>query len=126
MAVSCCWILTPRLSREVARWGETLHLRAGRASVRKVRPRYGLVVEDNFDWGLDQPLNIHLADSIIYEMHVRGFPRHTSSHVTHPGSFRGIIEKVPYLKELGITAVELMPVTEFEEMDNPRSNPLTG
>jgi isoamylase len=109
-----------------ARWGETLHLRAGRASVRKVRTRYGLVVEDNFDWGLDQPLNIHLADSIIYEMHVRGFSRHPSSRVTHPGSFRGIIEKVPYLKELGVTAVELMPITEFEEMDNPRSNPLTG
>ncbi len=107
-------------------WGETLHMKTSRASVRKARPRHGLLVEDNFDWGLDQPLNIHLADSVIYEMHVRGFTRHASSHVAHPGTFRGIIEKIPYLKELGVTAVELMPVAEFEELDNPQSNPLTG
>ena len=46
--------------------------------------------------------------------------------VAHPGTYRGVIEKIPYLRELGVTAVELMPVTEFEEGDNPRSNPLTG
>ena len=107
-------------------WGQTLHLRSSQASVRKASSRHGLLVEDNFDWGLDQPLNIHLADSVIYEMHVRGFTRHSSSRVAHPGTFRGIIEKIPYLKELGITAIELMPVAEFEELDNPRSNPLTG
>ena len=109
-----------------SQWGETLHLRTARTSVRKAKSRHGLMVEDSFDWGLDQPLNVHLADSIIYEMHVRGFTRHSSSHVACPGTFRGIIEKIPFLKELGITAVELMPVAEFEEMDNPRSNPLTG
>ena len=106
--------------------GRNLHLKASLSSSRKVRIRHGVVVEDSFEWGLDQPLNIHLADSIIYEIHVRGFTRSPSSGVTHPGSFQGIIEKIPYLQELGITAVELMPVTEFEEFDNPNFNPLTG
>ncbi len=86
----------------------------------------GLLVDDNFDWEFDQPLNHHLADSVIYEMHVRGFTRHDSANVAHPGSFRGIIEKIPYLQKLGITAVELLPVTEFDEADNYRKNPLTG
>ena len=86
----------------------------------------GILVDDTFDWELDQPLNYHLADSVIYEMHVRGFTRHKSALVTHPGSFQGIIEKIPYLQKLGITAVELLPVTEFDEADNYRKNPLTG
>ena len=86
----------------------------------------GLLVEDNFDWEFDQPLNHHLADSVIYEMHVRGFTRHVSAGVAHPGTFRGIIEKIPYLQKLGVTAVELLPVTEFDEADNFRKNPITG
>ena len=106
-------------------WGEGLHLETSRTP-GQVKHRYSLVVDDTFDWGSDQPLNTHLADSIIYEMHVRGFTQHGSSGVTMPGSFSAIVEKIPYLKELGITAVELMPVTEFEENDNPRTNPLTG
>ena len=106
-------------------WGESLHLESSRAAGQQ-KHRYSLVVDDPFDWGDDQPLNTHLADSIIYEMHVRGFTQHASSGVANPGTFSGVIEKIPYLKELGITAVELMPVTEFEENDNPRTNPLTG
>jgi glycogen operon protein len=86
----------------------------------------GLLVKDEFDWELDQPLNHHLADSVIYEMHVRGFTRHDSAAVVHPGSFRGVMEKIPYLRELGVTAVELLPVTEFDEADNYRKNPFTG
>ncbi|MEN8687484.1 MAG: glycogen debranching protein GlgX [Desulfuromonadales bacterium] len=86
----------------------------------------GLLVDDSFEWGMDQPLNRHLADSVIYELHVRGFTRHASAGVNHPGTFRGIIEKIPYLRELGVTAVELLPVTEFDEADNYRKNPLTG
>jgi glycogen operon protein len=86
----------------------------------------GLLVDDTFDWEYDQPLNHHLADSVIYEMHVRGFTRHDSAAVAHPGTFRGVIEKIPYLQKLGITAVELLPVTEFDEADNYRKNPLTG
>jgi len=85
-----------------------------------------LVVDDYFDWEDDRPLIIPMQDSIIYEMHVRGFTRHPSSKVKHPGTFAGIIEKIPYLQELGVTAIELMPVTEFNENENTRVNPATG
>ena len=91
-----------------------------------VRARRGVVAAKEFDWGFDQPIDRHLADSVIYELHVRSFTRHPSSGVAHPGTFRGLVEKIPYLVELGVTAVELMPVTEFEENDNERRNPLTG
>ncbi|KPJ99325.1 MAG: glycogen debranching protein [Desulfobacterales bacterium SG8_35] len=85
-----------------------------------------LIVENQFDWEGDRPLQIPLQDSIIYEMHVRGFTRHPSANVKHPGTFAGIIEKIPYLLELGITAVELMPVAEFNENENTYINPVTG
>jgi len=81
---------------------------------------------DNFDWQDDRPLKIPLADTIIYELHVRGFTRHNNSRVSSPGSYLGLIEKIPYLKDLGITAVELMPVTEFDENDNIFHDPDSG
>jgi len=81
----------------------------------RVRPRRARVVDDDYPWEFDQPLNHHLADSVIYELHVRGFTAHASSGVAAPGTFRGLAEKVPFLKDLGVTAVELLPVTEFEE-----------
>ena len=87
--------------------------------------RNGVVVENHFDWEHDQPLNIPLVDSIIYEMHVRSFTRHPSSGVANPGTFAGVIDKIPYLKKLGVTAVELLPVNEFEESDTDRVNPFT-
>ena len=65
-------------------------------------------------------------DSIIYELHVRGFTVDPSSGVRHPGTYAGLIEKIPYLKELGVTAVELLPIDEFDENDCPFVNPLTG
>jgi len=68
-----------------------------------------------YDWEGDQPLRRALADSVIYEMHVRGFTRSPSSGVRHPGTFGGVIEKIPYLKNLGVTAVELLPVFDFDE-----------
>ena len=78
------------------------------------------VVRDNFDWGENgQPL-IPMEDLIIYEMHVRGFTRHASSRVKAPGTFAGLKEKIPYLKELGVNAVELMPIFEFDEMKDYR------
>jgi glycogen operon protein len=107
-------------------WGQSLHLETKLNASGQVKHRYSLVSDDPFDWENDQPLNTHLADSIIYEIHVRGFTQHPSSRVAQPGTFAGIVEKIPYLKELGVTAVELMPITEFEENDNPRINPLTG
>jgi pullulanase/glycogen debranching enzyme len=70
---------------------------------------------DDFDWGDDQPLRHPWPATVIYETHVRGFTIHASSGVKHPGTYRGAIEKIPYLKALGVTAVELMPVHEFNE-----------
>ncbi len=91
-----------------------------------LRPRRARVEGEEFDWGSDHPINHHLADSIIYEVHVRGFTVDPSSGVAHPGTYRGLIEKIPHLRELGVTAVELMPVTEFEETDHRKVDPLTG
>ncbi|MDD2723166.1 MAG: glycogen debranching protein GlgX [Methylovulum sp.] len=88
--------------------------------------RRAILVTKAYDWEFDQPLNRPLADSIIYELHVRSFTQDTSAQANHPGTFRGLIEKIPYLLELGVTAVELMPVTEFDELDNGRLNPDTG
>ena len=78
------------------------------------------VVKDDFDWGRDQNPLIPMEDLIIYEMHVRGFTRHGSSGVEYPGTFAGLMEKIPYLKELGVNAVELMPIFEFDEMKDSR------
>ena len=76
------------------------------------------VVKNNFVWDTSKFPNTSMEDSIIYEMHVRGFTNDPSSNVEYPGTFAGIIEKIPYLKELGITAVELMPIFEFDEVAN--------
>ena len=74
------------------------------------------VVKDDFDWGDNpQPL-IPMQDLIIYELHVRGYTKHGSSGVRFPGTFEGLKEKIPYLVELGVNAVELMPIFEFDEM----------
>ena len=78
------------------------------------------VVKDDFDWGsMTHPL-IPMEDLIIYELHVRGFTRHESSGVAHPGTFAGLMEKLPYLLELGVNAVELMPIFEFDEFQDYR------
>jgi glycogen operon protein len=68
----------------------------------------------DYDWEGDQPLGRPMRDMIIYEMHVGGFTRHPSSGVQHPGTFSAVIEKIPYLTELGITAVELLPVMQYD------------
>ncbi len=88
--------------------------------------RRSLFIHRPYDWQEDVPLIIPLEDSIIYEVHVRGFTVHPSSMVAHPGTFLGLVEKIPYLKDLGITAVELLPVHEFDENDCPFTNPRTG
>ncbi len=77
------------------------------------RPPKCVVIDDTFDWEGDRHLRRELSESIIYEMHVRGFTKHESSGVENPGTYLGVIEKIPYLQSLGITAVELMPVHEF-------------
>ncbi|MBN2424424.1 MAG: glycogen debranching protein GlgX [Calditrichaceae bacterium] len=88
--------------------------------------RLGAIPDNNFNWEDDCPLNIALRDTIIYEVHVRGFTKHNSSGVKKRGTFEGLIEKIPYLKQLGITAIELMPVTDFDETHPGKSNPQTG
>lgn len=85
-----------------------------------------MVVGNEFDWGDDRPPSVPLEDSVIYEMHVRGFTRHESSGAANPGTFLGVTEKIDYLKSLGVTAVELLPVHEFNERELIRRNPDTG
>jgi glycogen operon protein len=77
----------------------------------------------DYDWEGDQPLRRPMQDMIIYEIHVAGFTRHPSSGVKHPGTFSGVIEKIPYLKELGITAVELLPVMQYDSKEVLRMAP---
>ena len=76
------------------------------------------VVRDDFDWEDAKPLLTPLEDTVIYEMHVRGFTKDASSGVNCPGTFAGIYEKIPYLKELGVTAIEFMPIFEFDENED--------
>ena len=79
-------------------------------------------VNEPFDWYDNQPPSHPWSKTIIYETHVRGFTIHSTSGVDHPGSYRGLMEKIPYLKTLGVTAVELMPVQEFNERPVTRRN----
>lgn len=87
----------------------------GRASRKEYHAR---VVKNNFDWGISEMPLTPMEDLIIYEMHVRGFTKDESSGVKEGinGTFEGVQEKIPYLKELGVTAVELMPIFEFDEI----------
>lgn len=80
----------------------------------------GRVVRSNFDWGPRRQDPIPMEDLVIYELHVRGFTMDESSRVRHPGTFHGLSEKIPYLKGLGVNAVELMPIFEFDEMRDAR------
>ena len=89
----------------------------------------GVVIDQNeFDWEDDKAPGTPMKDSVIYEINVRGFTQSDNSGVKNPGTFKGIIEKIPYFKELGITAVELLPVFEFDEKEtvgmSPNGNPL--
>ena len=81
---------------------------------------------EHFDWQGDLPPKHSASDTIIYETHVRGFTIHPSSAVAHPGTFRGLTEKIPYFQDLGVTAVELMPVHEFNENELLSVNPISG
>lgn len=92
----------------------------------KVYPLRSRVAFDDFDWEGDSPLEINDADLVIYELHVRSFTNSESSGVKFKGTYAGIVEKIPYLKSLGINAVELMPIFEFDEFENSRVHPDTG
>jgi glycogen operon protein len=94
-------------------WNETYQYRAR-------------LVFDDFDWGDDRPLAIPTEDLIIYEAHVRSFTAHASAQVKFPGTFAGIREKIPYLKELGVNCLELLPIYEFDEFEHSQTDPETG
>jgi glycogen operon protein len=91
-----------------------------------IYPYRGRLIYDDFDWEHDKPLETPAEDLVVYEMHVRGFTRHPSSGVRQPGTYAAIIEKIPYLKSLGVNAVELLPIFEFDEYENSRQHPDTG
>jgi isoamylase len=99
------------------RWGER---------VPGGRPLRAVVCDLTHRWGGDRPPRTPLARSVIYETHVRLFTRHPSARVRAPGTFAGLIERIPWLRSLGVTAVQLMPVAEFDETDNPRTRPGSG
>ncbi|GLX52605.1 glycogen debranching enzyme [Streptomyces hygroscopicus subsp. hygroscopicus] len=83
-----------------------------------------LVVDlDDYDWEGDQPLRTPMQDTVIYEMHVRGMTASPTSRVAHPGTFSAVVEKIPHLKRLGVTAVELLPVFDFDETQVLRAGP---
>ena len=84
--------------------------------------RRSCVVHSSFDWEGDCPLQTPMENTVLYELHVRGFTQDPSSKTHFPGTFQGIIEKIPYLKGLGVTAVELMPIFEFDEGEGAQKN----
>jgi len=94
-------------------WSDTYHHR-------------GRLAFDDFDWEHDRPLETPIQDLVIYEAHVRSLTAHPSSGVRHSGTFAAIREKIPYLKELGVNCLELMPIYEFDEWENSRPSPVTG
>ncbi len=104
-----------------AEWAGTCETDPQRTSRRSMYRR-----GTRYNWDDDCPPLVDYEDTVIYEVHVRGFTCHPSSGVTAQGTFRGLVEKIPYLKWLGVTAVELMPVFEWDECDCPFVNPATG
>lgn len=99
-------------------WGALYALNESYRPLGKVIPHY-------FDWEDDQFPRVPNKDLVIYEMHIRGFTQDPSSEVQHPGTFLGVIEKIPYLKSLGVNALEILPLFEFNECENLFKNPLT-
>jgi isoamylase len=106
-------LLDPYARRVVtSNWDRRAAARPGSNVATSLRAE---VVElDNFDWEGDRPLGRALEDTVIYELHVGGFTGSPTASVAHRGTFAGLIEKIPYLRELGITAVELLPVFQFD------------
>lgn len=98
----------------------------GKNQCAKVFPKCVVVDNENFDWQGDKPINRPLSESVIYEVHLKGFTAGKNAGVSCPGTYAGFIEKIPYLKDLGITAVELLPIFEFDEFENSNVNPRTG
>jgi isoamylase len=105
-------------------WGE--HLRQSEEEALSYPFRNLYIQETQFNWEGDTQIKIPQNELIIYEMHLKSFTADASSQVEHPGSFLGCIEKIPYLKDLGVNAVEFLPLFEFNEGEYLRYNPFTG
>ncbi|MDD5275277.1 MAG: glycogen debranching protein GlgX [Methylovulum sp.] len=99
------------------RWSRQAACRPGDNGLTAMRSV--VIDEKDYHWENDTPLRIRSQKAIIYELHVGGFTRHPSANVANPGTFSGLIEKIPYLQQLGITHVELLPVMAFDEQDVP-------
>lgn len=89
-------------------------------------PKCVVIDDDDFDWDGDKPLNYPLEKTIIYEAHLKGYTASSSSNVAENGTYKGFIQKIDYLKKLGITSVEFLPLFEFDENENQNVNPKTG
>jgi len=103
-------------------WTKTLATPPTWRDHKRYTPLGQILPKTPFHWDGDSPLNTPIEELIIYEMHVRGFTIDHSSHVKHPGTFLGIIEKISYLLDLGINAIELMPIFEFNENQHKQTN----
>jgi Type II secretory pathway, pullulanase PulA and related glycosidases len=101
-------------------WGKNVTLPG--ALRNAYQPLGELILNNDFDWENDSPPHIQMNHLIIYEMHVRAFTKDPSSGVSNPGTFLGLIEKIPHLLELGVNAVELLPVQEFNELEYLQSH----
>ena len=86
----------------------------------------GQIIHEDYDWEGDKPLELPMEDLVIYEMHVRGFTKDPSSRIKYRGTYAGIVEKIPYLKSLGINCIELMPVFAFDEFEYCREKDSGG
>lgn len=118
------WVLDPYAaaiagSRE---WGRSLRRRPDTPLYTGLVFPKGVIVEDDFDWEGDRPLNIPTKDLVLYETHIRGYTAHPDSGVKSPGTYSGLIEKIPHIKALGINAIELLPIYEFDEMEYFHTN----
>jgi len=105
-----------------ALWRRADAMRGGRDGAVRAQ----IAAADDYDWEGDAPLERSLADTIVYELHVGGFTRHPSSGVEAPGTYRGVIDKIPHLVALGVTDVELLPVFAFDPQDVPAAGAAFG
>ena len=113
------WLLDP-YAKAVAgapEWGDATGATPGKLVKNGARFPKGVVVSDEYDWEGDKGVRVPLADSVVYELSVRGYTAHPSAGAASPGTYRGLIEKIPYIKSLGVTTVELLPMHEFNEME---------
>ncbi len=123
------WLLDPYALAVTgqARWGDAEGIEPGRLIQGGRWFPKGIILKDDFDWTGDRTLRVPLNESVIYEASVRGYTAHPSAGARHPGTYRALIEKIPHLKELGVTTLELLPPQEFNEMElywenGPRRN----